>query len=335
MVIVQRIVPGLYKIQLSMPYQMNQVNVYLLEGAPLTLIDTGPVMKGVEEDLHEGLRRTGHAPAELQRIVITHSHPDHMGLAARLKKASGAELVCHPLAVPKLNDYRESVLSEGEQLIELSSMLGLSPDLMQTNRSMMDGWLEVTEPTEVDVTVEGGEVLGGDPFRLDVMYTPGHCIDHIVLYMREYHMILTGDLLLDKITPNPDVYLSRIDGKISGLPDFLESLAGLRDLPVIQALPGHGNCISDFAGRIDEMFIHHEQRKRYIVANLRGREMTVLELGLDLIHFVEAELNYINIFLAMREILGHLVILEEEDKVVREVREGTYYYSVEGSGPES
>lgn len=329
MAFVQKIMPGLYKIQLSMPFGMSQVDVYLIEGTPLTLIDTGPVMDGVEEDLHEALVRTGHHPDELERIIITHSHPDHMGLAARLQKASGAELVCHRLAVPKVNDYRGSVLKEREELTALSSMLGLPPDLMRTNQSMMDRWLEVAEAAGVDQAVEHGDILEGDPFKLDVLYTPGHCLDHIALHLKDYRMIFTGDLLLDKITPNPDIYPTKVDGKLSGLPDFLESIAGLRDLPVIQAFPGHGNCISNFTGRIDEIFVHHEQRKRYIVATLTGREMTILELGLDLIQFVEAKLDPTNIFLAMREILGHLVIMEEENKVVREVREGTYYYSVE------
>ena len=329
MFFVQRIMPGLYKIQLSMPFEMNQVAVYLLEGKPLTLIDTGPVMDGVEEDLNRALRQAGHPPAELERIIVTHSHPDHMGLAARLKEASGAELVSHPLAVPKIRDYRGSVLQERDELTALSSTLGLSPELMRTNQSMMEKWLNVAEATEVDRTVEGGETIEGDPFGLEVLYTPGHCLDHIALYLPEYRMIFTGDLMLDKITPNPDIYPSQTDGVLSGLPDYLQSLAGLRDLPVVQAFPGHGNCISDFRGRIAEMFVHHEQRKRYVVATLRGREMTVLELGLDLIEFVEADPSPTNVFLAMREILGHLVILEEESRVIRKVREGTFYYSVE------
>jgi glyoxylase-like metal-dependent hydrolase (beta-lactamase superfamily II) len=327
---IKRIVPGIYKIQLSMPFRMDQVNVYLLEGKPLTLIDTGPIMEGIWEDLCGALAQTGHEPSELQRIIITHTHPDHMGFAARLKSISGAELVCHRLAVPKVNDYKSAVLEEMEELIEFSQTLGLSPDLMRTNQSLMRGWLDVAESTEVDLVVEGGELLEGDPFDLEVIYTPGHCIDHIVLYLPEYHLIATGDLLLDKITPNPEVYTNRADGKLSGLPDYLESITALKKLKVLQALPGHGNCIPNFHARIDEILSHHEQRKRYIVATLRGREMTILELGLDLIEFVAAEMHPTNIFLAMREILGHTVILEEENRVVRKVREGTYYYSVEG-----
>ncbi|MDY6796555.1 MAG: MBL fold metallo-hydrolase [Actinomycetota bacterium] len=329
MALIKRILPGLYKIRLAMPFRMDQVNVYLLEGDPLTLVDTGPVMEGTWDDLEEALRRTGHEPGRLERVIVTHTHPDHMGMAARLVEASCAELICHRLAVPKMTDYRGTVLREMEDLIRISRTLGLSPDLMRTNQSMMNRWLYVAESTRVDTIVEGGEVLEGNPFRLEVIYTPGHCLDHIVLYIRDYRLILTGDLLLDKITPNPDIYPDRPDGKQSGLPDFLDSISRLADLPVVQALPGHGNCISNFRGRIEDIHIHHEQRKRYIVANLRGREMTILEMGLDLIRFVDAETSPTNIFLAMREILGHLVILEEEGLVVKQVRDGTNYYRVE------
>jgi len=329
MAFIQRIIPGVCKIQLSMPFRMDHVNVYLLEGSPLTLVDTGPMMEGVEEDLTGALRQLGHEPSQLERIVLTHTHPDHMGLAAHLKEVSGAELLCHRLAAPKVTDYRGAVVEEMEELLQLSQMLGLPPDLMRLNQEMMDQWLEVAGSTRADRLLEGGELLAGDPFALRVIYTPGHSLDHIVLSLPDFRLLVTGDLLLDKITPNPDIYPGEEGEMLSGLPAFLESITGLMDMPVIQALPGHGNCISDFRGRIRDILTHHEQRKRYIVANLRGREMTILEMGLDLIQFVQAEMSPSNIFLAMREVFGHLVILEEEEKVIREVREGTWFYHVE------
>jgi glyoxylase-like metal-dependent hydrolase (beta-lactamase superfamily II) len=329
MVLVKRIIPGVCKIQLTMPFRMDHVNVYLLEGSPLTLIDTGPMMKGVEEDLTRAMQQLGYRPSQLQRIVLTHSHPDHMGLAARLREDSGAELLCHRLAAPKVTDYRGAVVEEMEELLQFSLMLGLSPDLMRTNQRMMDQWLEVAGSTQADRLLEGGELLEGDPFRLKVIYTPGHSLDHIVLSLPDYFLIVTGDLLLDKITPNPDIYRGEDGDMKSGLPAYLESISSLIDLPVIQAFPGHGNCISDFRGRIRDILTHHEQRQRYIVANLRGREMTILAMGLDLIQFVQADMSPSNIFLAMREVFGHLVLLEKDEKVIREVREGTWYYHVE------
>jgi len=159
-----------------------------------------------------------------------------------------------------------------------------------------------------------------------VIHTPGHSIDHIVLYDMESKLLFTGDHLLADITPNPDIYLPWMSEKLSGLPDYLESLARLQELQVMRALPGHGECFNDIKGRIEAIILHHEERKSYIVDTLRGREMTVLELALDLIHFVDAELSPTNVFLAMREILGHMVILEDGNRVTREVRDGTYYY---------
>jgi len=84
---ISQVVAGIFKIELGMPYSMNHVNVYLIEGSPLTLIDTGPIMEGVEDALHRSLEATGYDAARLERIIVTHSHPDHMGLAARLKAA--------------------------------------------------------------------------------------------------------------------------------------------------------------------------------------------------------------------------------------------------------
>lgn len=312
-----------------MPYSLDQVNTYLVEGDPLTLIDTGPIMDGVEEGLTEALNYAGHRPEELERIIVTHTHADHMGLASRLKALSGAEIVCHRFARDKMNDYRGSSLKDMEYLIEFSQVLGLSPDLMRANRHLMTRWLDVAESVGVDRVVENGDVLAGDPYTLKVFHTPGHSFDHIILYLPELGIAFTGDFLLDKITPNPDIYQPWKSDQLSGLPDYIRSLHAIENLRVIQALPGHGRCISNFQGRLREILEHHEQRKRYIVANLRGREMNILELGLELLQFVEAEPSTTNIFLAMREILGHLVILEEEGRVKRNVRNSTYYYRVE------
>ncbi len=323
-----KIMPGIFKMRLPMPYSLDQVNTYILETDPLTLIDTGPIMPGVEEALERAMARSGHHPSQLGRIVVTHTHVDHMGLAARLKAASGAEVICHRHALEEMTNHREYNLREMEYLIAMSRTVGLSPELMEANRHFMERWLDVAESVQVDRCVEGGEVLEGDPYDLEVIYTPGHSFDHIVLYLRELGLVFTGDFLLDKITPNPDIYPPWKSQRISGLPDYLDSVMSLKELKVIQALPGHGRCISNFRGRLGEVLEHHEQRKRYIVANLRGREMNVLELALDLIRFVEAEMNTTNIFLAIREILGHMVILEDEGKVFRETREGTFYYKV-------
>ena len=91
-------------------------------------------------------------------------------------------------------------------------------------------------------------------------------------------------------------------------------------------LPGHGRCISDFGGRVDEVLLHHDQRKLYIAANLRGREMNVLEQAMDLLAFLEAKPDLLNVFLAMREVIGHLVLLEEEGAVARGERDGVIYF---------
>lgn len=323
-----KVMPGLFKIRLPMPYALDQVNVYLLEADPLTLIDTGPIMRGVEADLFAALRRTGHEAGEIGRILITHAHADHMGLAARLKEASGAEVVAHETAAERVGDYRGFALKGMEFMIEAAPSMGLPAAMLERNREQMTRWLDVAESVPVDRPVEEGDVLAAGRFPLRVYYTPGHSFDHVIFHQEEYGLLFTGDFLLDRITPNPDIYLPWLTDKPSGLPDYIENLLRLRGLEVMQAFPGHGRCISDFRGRVEEILFHHEQRKRYIAANLRGREMNVLELALELLAFVEAEVDPTNVFLAIREIFGHLVLLEEEGRVERELRGDAFFYRV-------
>jgi glyoxylase-like metal-dependent hydrolase (beta-lactamase superfamily II) len=323
-----KVLPGLFKIQLPMPYTLDQVNVYLLEAEPLTLVDTGPIMRGVEADLFAALRRTGHDASELGRILITHVHADHMGLAARLREASGAEVVSHASAVEHLGDYRGTAAKGMDFMLEAAPLMGLPAEMLERNREMMTRWQDVAESVLVDRPVEEGDLLPAGRFPLRVYHTPGHSFEHVVYHQEEYGLLFSGDFLLDRITPNPDIYLPGLTDKTSGLPDYVENLERLRGLRVMQVFPGHGRCISDYRGRVAEVLLHHDQRKRYVAANLRGREMSVLELALELLAFVEAEVDPTNVFLAIREIYGHLVLLEEEGQVAREQRGGAYLYQV-------
>jgi glyoxylase-like metal-dependent hydrolase (beta-lactamase superfamily II) len=187
-------------------------------------------------------------------------------------------------------------------------------------------WDEVAEPVTVDRPVEDGDILEGEPFDLEVIHTPGHSIDHICLYLRAEKLLFTGDMLLNTITPNPDMYPPWQSEERSGLPDYIRSLAGLRGLDVRLALPGHGDCIEDFRGRVDEVLAHHEERLRFLKGALGNEEKTVIQLTFDMLAQIEAEITVENIFLGMREVFGHLVILEEKGGIASEIRGETAYY---------
>jgi glyoxylase-like metal-dependent hydrolase (beta-lactamase superfamily II) len=321
------IAKGVFKLQFDIPYNVQPVNIYLLAGNPTTLIDTGPLMEGVEERVVELLLEAGADPAGLERIVLTHHHPDHIGLAASFKEKSGAEVVCHHHSLPMVQDYVNESRRLVRYLVERATYMGLDRDLFEEAINRTNRWYEVAEPVVVDTTVGHGDVIKGDPLSLEVVHTPGHCIDHICLHERNTGFLFSGDMLLFSITPNPDIYPPWQSDAESGLPHYMESLERLKGLEVTLAMPGHGKNVSDFAGRVDEVIRHHRERADYIHGVVRDRPRTVLEVALELIGFIDAEPTSQNIFLAIREVFGHLVILENEGRAGRESKEGVALFS--------
>ncbi len=319
---------GIRKLHFEIPYTVQPVNLYLIEGEPVTLIDTGPIMEEVTETIPRTLSELGHPPASIQRIIVTHHHPDHMGLAARFKAEGGAEVVCHRLGLGPVGSYREEAVRLREYLIGMSPLMGLDRELVKTTALTSSQWDVVAEGVAVDRPVEEGDILEGEPFDLEVIHTPGHSIDHICLYLRAQKLLFTGDMLLNTITPNPDMYPPWQSEQRSGLPDYIRSLEKLRGLDVRLALPGHGDCIEDFSRRVEEVLAHHDERLRFIEGALGDGEKTVIELTFDMLADIEAENTVENIFLGMREVFGHLVILESERRVGSELRGETAYYSV-------
>ncbi len=323
---VTQIMPGVFRIRIPLPLGPPEVNVYLIEGEPLTLVDTGPILDGIEATLDAALRETGHPASDLERIVVTHSHPDHRGLAARLQRASGAQVMCHRLAEAQMRDYGGAQERAGDLLSRIAPLFGLTGELFPARSVRSDPWTTSAESVEVDRLLDEGDLLRSDTYPLRVIYTPGHCLDHIVLWQPEEGVIFAGDHVLDKITPNPDLYPPCAGPPMSGLPDYLVSLTHIRELSARRAFPGHGEPITDLPGRIDEILIHHGERISHILELLKRGETTVLRLTIDFLACIEAEPSPINIFLGMREVYGHLVLLEDDGLAAREMREGTWYF---------
>ncbi len=324
---VTELLPGIFRIRIPLPLGPPLVNVYLVEGDPLTIVDTGPILDGVETALDAALEETGHPASELERIVVTHSHPDHRGLAARLHQASGASVMCHRLAEGQMRDYAGAQKKGRELLTQMAPLFGLRGELFPEASASKDPWVTSAESVEIDRLLDDGDILESDRYPLRVVYTPGHCLDHIVLFQPEEGFIFAGDHVLDRITPNPDLYPPWVNERMSGLPDYLASLERIRELPAIRAFPGHGGPIPDLPARIDEIFVHHSERLGHILELLRRGETTVLQLTLEFLACIEMEASPINIFLGMREVFGHLVLLESDGLAVRELRGGTWYFS--------
>jgi len=312
----------LHTISLPTPFPVGPVNVYLAEGEPLTLVDTGPRYDLAREALGAALAGRGYRVAGLQRIVLTHAHPDHCGLAAELVRASGAEVLTHAANLPWLTDDADarSLVFYGKVMrwagVPVKALMGLARTQRSTDR--------YAEPVTPDCTLADGDVLqlGDEGWR--VLHTPGHAGGLLCLYQPQRRLLISSDHLLRDISSNPLVE-PPAPGETElprRLVEYMAQLRRVAELDVALALPGHGPPITDHRALIRERLAFHEKRARRVLETLDDDTLTVHEIASALF----PGLDHINYFLALSEVIGHLQWLEVEGRVAHTERNGVAFW---------
>lgn len=214
------------------------------------LIDTGAV--GSEDALRAGLAALGPVP---ERVLITHAHVDHWGLATTLTD----EVLAHPGVLPSLHWDDPTAGEYGPGAPTRAEML----DIFGTMASLGAGVPVIRE-------LSHGDRLGD----WEVLSTPGHDAGHICLYREADGILLCGDLLLPGFTPNVQPSTDGADA----LENFLASLQRMAALEVSLVLPAHGDAYTDHRGRARELAAHHEKRLGQLVAALADGPRSLGEL---------------------------------------------------------
>ncbi|MBI3998438.1 MAG: MBL fold metallo-hydrolase [Armatimonadetes bacterium] len=309
-----RIIPLL----LPTPYPVGPVNAYLLPGPPVTLVDCGPKTDEARAALEEGLRRASCKFEAIERLVITHGHTDHFGLAAAVAAASGARVYAHADEVPKLVGDRSFVEPARTLITEAGFPSEVADALFNVWRSFR-GHLDRIAPTHL---VADGDRLPLEDGSLEVLHTPGHAQGHICLW--DGKTLIAGDLLLEEISPNPVIEFDLEGRRLHTLPAYLRSLHRVAALEPEVAYPGHGEPITAPAARIAEILRHHHDRKERLARMLAGRDWTLRDLAAE--WFPGLDLR--TLFLGLSEVMGHLDLLEEEGRITIDRRGGVLHYRV-------
>ncbi len=316
---VEKVRPGLWSLPVPIPNNpLRYVLVYLFElDDGVALVDAGWNTDEAWNALNDGLKEAGGTMADVAAVVVTHIHPDHYGLAGRVREASGAWVALHPADAELL----ESRYVHTDDLIErMGRLLAMSgvPDDKRPN--LAHASMEVrslVSMTRPDVLLEDGarvELAGCD---LQAIWTPGHSPGHLCLYSAERRLLLSGDHVLPRITPNISFHSQQFANPLG---DYLESLARLTSLDTDEVLPAHEYRFADLASRVEQIIGHHEQRLAEIEHFLDGAPgssawdiTTSLEWSRpwdDIPEFMQRAAN--------GETLAHLVVLERRGRVRRE-----------------
>jgi glyoxylase-like metal-dependent hydrolase (beta-lactamase superfamily II) len=294
---------GIRRVTFALPLGIDHVHCYLLpaSGGGWTVVDTGLGLPDAGE-LWE--RTLAELEAPVERIVITHFHPDHVGAAADLAALTGAPV--HQGS----DDYEQCVRTWGEPgnqevMPEYLRVHGTPEEEVASFREDAAAFVQLVRFARNPERLEPGDRLDG----WDVLHLPGHADGHRALLSDG--ILVAGDTLLGSISPNVGLYPhSRPDP----LADFLSSLERIAALAPRIALPGHGDPISDPAGRASELIAHHADRLKQTAAALDARPQSAYEVSLAL--FAEPLSTVLRRF-ALAETRAHLEYLVRRDSAQR------------------
>lgn len=256
---VERVRPGLWSIPVPIPSNsLRYVFVYLFETdqGPF-IVDAGWNTEEAFDALSAGIEAAGSSISHVQGVLVTHIHPDHYGLAGRVREASGAWIALHPADAALIQaryDDPDALLEMVGAMLRRVGAPAAEIDSLQNASMAVRGLVDAVQP---DILIEDGqrpEVPGWD---LKAIWTPGHSPGHLCFWEPANEVMLSGDHVLPRITPNISLHPQAGNDPLG---DFLRSLAKLKGFDPTEVLPAHEHRFVGLDGRLDELAAHHEQR---------------------------------------------------------------------------
>lgn len=316
---IEIVAEGIARVQLPVPFgRLGDVNSYLLrDKTGWTVLDTGLNTPAARSAWRAALTELDLDWGDLTRIVLTHSDPDHIGLAGWVQNRVGED---GGRTIPVLLSEREHELTQywsaagasDAPLLALFRQCGVPEALLDTVAEDMTALHQATHPHPTEIQpLEPGDALVIGARRFALHATPGHSDGHIALHDAANGLILCGDQVLPHITPTISRWPST---EPNPLDRYLDSLRALETLDVRRALPGYGPAITDWTGRLQTIQHHHQQRLDTMkgAVNEGATVFDVARRSFEMDRLAHGEARF-----AIAETLAHLEYLEVNRHIER------------------
>jgi glyoxylase-like metal-dependent hydrolase (beta-lactamase superfamily II) len=308
------------------PFRVGKVNCYLVEDDPLTLIDVGPNSAQSLVALEAQLGEHGRRIEDLERIVITHQHYDHLGLVGIVADRSGAEVVALDRLKTIVEDPKPYAQADDALAQALMLRHGLDPVLVTALASMSEAMRAWGGRSPVASTLVDGGTLDFAGRSFSVHHRPGHSPTDTVFFDAATGELIGGDHLLPHISSNPLIALPTGDHdgeRPRALPMYLESLRATRAMPIERVYPGHGHVFGDHAALIDERFAMHERRAHRFRDLIAERPRSAH----DIAQTVWGNVAITQAYLTLSEVLGHVDLLMARGDVIEAEHDGVVLFT--------
>jgi glyoxylase-like metal-dependent hydrolase (beta-lactamase superfamily II) len=318
---------GVSCLPIPTPFAVGRVNCYLIEDDPLTLLDAGPNSATSLTALQDALREHGRSVEELERIVVTHQHIDHIGLVQILAERSGAEVCALDRLAPWLADYRKQMEANDRFSVEIMLRNGIPQDVVHALRAVSASFRAWGAAARVTCPLAEGGLLEFASRKWRVLHRPGHSPSDTVFHDEASHELFGGDHLIKHISSNPLItrplgplppnggkeYEEKAKVAPNGseherpraLMAYLDSLQATRELELTVVYAGHGEEIEDHRTLIDERFRMHERRADKLCKLIEERPRNAYELA----QAMWGNVAVTQAFLTLSEVLGHVDLL--------------------------
>jgi glyoxylase-like metal-dependent hydrolase (beta-lactamase superfamily II) len=359
---------GIHCLAIPTPFAVGRVNCYLVEDDPFTLLDTGPNSATSLTALQDALAERGRCVEELERIVVTHQHIDHIGLTEILARRSGAEVCSLSALAPWLANYKREMEANDRFSSEVMLRNGIPQDVVHALRAVSAGFRAWGAAAHVTRSLDDGDLLEFAGRRWRVHHRPGHSPSDTVFHDEDSGELFGGDHLIQHISSNPLISLplgagapgggaadpewprERTEEGLEGQRERTERLALDGDAPVGQSPAERPRALVTYldslrrtramdlavvlAGHGEPVEDHRGLiDKRFAMHERRASKLYRLicerpRNAYELAQEMWGDVAVTQAYLTLSEVLGHVDLLIEDGRVVERERDGVAYFEV-------